>query len=74
MAPLKTGKYAFCAFLDFSACFDTIDRNILFEKLYRYGLRGICLKFIKSYFTGATQYVNVLGCKSEVEHQDLGVI
>ena len=74
MPALESGKYAICVFLDFSACFDTIDRNILFEKLNRYGVRGICLEFIKSYFTGRTQYVNVLECKSEVQHQNLGVI
>ena len=37
-------------------------------------MRGICLEFIKSYFTGRTQYINVLECKSEVEHQNLRVI
>ena len=61
-------------FLDFSVCFDTTDCNILFENLYRHGLRDICLKFRKSYLNGRTQYTKVLQCKSEIEHQDLGVI
>ena len=30
---IETQNYAVCLFLDYSACFDTIDRNILIEKL-----------------------------------------
>ena len=37
-------------------------------------MRVICLEIVKSYFTGRTLYLNVLGCKSEVEHPYLGVI
>ena len=66
--------FAVCVFLDFSACFDTIDREILFQKLYRYGVRGVGLNFIKSYFNHREQYVSYSNKNSEILIQNLGVI
>ena len=38
---LEDKKYAICVFLDYSACFDTLSRSILYDKLERQGIR-IC--------------------------------
>ena len=38
---LECEKYATCVFLDYSACFDTLSRSVLFDKLERYGIRGV---------------------------------
>ena len=67
-------KYAICIFLDYRACFDTISRDILYEKLERYGIRGLALKFIKNYFYNRKQYVLFNSCKSDVMVQDLGAV
>ena len=43
--------YAICVFLDFSACFDTVDREMIIAKLDRYGISNWPLELVKSYFT-----------------------
>ena len=44
-------------FLDYSACFNTLCRSIFYNKLDRYGLRGVSLDFLKAYFANRSQYV-----------------
>ena len=54
---LRDKKYALWFFLEFSACFDTLSRDILYDKLYRYGVRGAALNLIESYFDNPRQYL-----------------
>ena len=37
---LDAGNYTFGAFIDFKKAFDTVDHNILLEKLDYYGITG----------------------------------
>ena len=66
--------FAITVFLDFSACFDTVDRNILLDKLKRYGFRGTSHHLISSYFENRTQQVIFQGHSSAIKHQNLGVV
>ena len=66
--------YALAVFLDFSACFDTVDRNMFMDKLDRYGVRGKPHDLISSYFTGREQQVVYRGKKSVIKQQNLGVV
>ena len=71
---IENKKFALCVLLDFSACFDTLSREKLFAKLNRYGVRGVSINLIKSYFSERKQVVYFKGCQSEVREQSLGVV
>ena len=51
-----------------------LSRDILFKKIYRYGVRGPNLELIKSYFTGRDQHVLYNNYFSDIRAQELGVI
>jgi hypothetical protein len=46
---LDKGDYAATIFLDFSKAFDTVNHNILLQKLEHYGIRGIANRWVESY-------------------------
>ena len=50
--------------LDFSKAFDTINHDILVDKLSYYGLRGTALHLIKKFVTNRVQFVNLNDVKS----------
>ena len=53
-------------FLDLSRAFDTIGHDILFAKLEHYGICGLALKWIKSYFLNRKQFIQFnQTCSSE---------
>jgi hypothetical protein len=62
-----------CVFLDFSKAFDTVDRNILLNKLYKYGIRGKAHDLVTSYLSDRRQYVEVPLGKSGIQNCDIGV-
>lgn len=50
---------AACLFIDVSKAFDTIPRDLLLNKLYRYGFRGKSHELISSYLGNRTQKVSI---------------
>ena len=56
-------------FLNLSKYFDTINHDILYLNFERYGIRGVALEWIKSYFKNRTQFVqynNVFSVEKEI--------
>ena len=54
---LERGDYALGIFLDFSKVFDTVDHNILLNKLHNYEIRGIALDWFINYLKSREQFV-----------------
>ena len=52
-------------FIDLKKAFDTLNREILVNKLYHYGIRGIVLEWIVSYISKRKQFVHINDISSE---------
>ena len=59
-------NYAGAAFLDLAKAFDSIDHNILDQKLKRYGIRDTEHKWFMSYLSGKQQLTIVNDKRSEL--------
>ena len=70
---LENGDYVIGMFLDFSKAFDTVNHQILLEKLEYYGIRGSALAWFESYLADRQQYVTCNGVKSSCKTIKCGV-
>ena len=53
--------------------FDTIDHQLLIQKLELYGIRGVCLRWISDYLSERQQCVSVNNCNSSWLKLNCGV-
>ena len=70
---LDNSNFACGIFVDFQKAFDTVDHNILLQKLEHYGIRGLANNWFKSYLSNRKQYVSVNGYHSKTEVMKFGV-
>ena len=56
---LEKSEKSVCIFMDLSKAFDTLNLNILTQKLSHYGIRGVENKWFTSYLTDRSQFVEI---------------
>ena len=70
---LDEGNYAISIFIDLTKAFDTVDHEILLDKLDRYGIRGNANSFFRSYLSKRKQYTVINGVDSSICDVKCGV-
>ena len=66
-------EFSWSIFLDFIKAFDTVNHNILIEKLDYYGIRGVTKDWFISYLTDRYQYVSLGQTESDPHPVSCGV-
>ena len=59
--------------MDLAKAFDTVNHQLLLEKLYNYGIRGSAYSLLKSYLNNRQQRVKLNKVSSHLETVDMGV-
>ena len=67
------GYSSCCVFLDLSIAFDTVNHNLLFSKLHKYGIRGKMYNLFVSYLTNRKQFPECNNTRSETSKVVCGV-
>ena len=70
---LDKGEIVVGLFLDFCKAFDTVDHQILINKMNKYGIRGTALEWIKSYLSERKQFVYFNGINSSEQNIVCGI-
>ena len=70
---LDEGNCAISGFVDLTKAFDTVDHEILLDKMDRYGIRGHANDFFKSYLKNRKQYTVTNGVESYIDDVKCGV-
>ena len=70
---MEDKKYGCGVFIDLKKAFDTVNHEILLQKLEHYGIRGVPLLWFKSYLSNRKQFVHLNGANSKTENVICGV-
>lgn len=71
---INGNEKALTVFIDLAKAFDSIDRNILLNKMECIGIRGLALKWFSSYLNKRSQLVSINNNFSDIREIDYGVV
>ena len=69
----EENKFTLGIFIDLSKAFDTVNHDIMLEKLKLYGVQNCYLNWFKSYLSQRKQYISFDQEKTEILHIKCGV-
>ena len=70
---INNTKFTALVLLDLRKAFDTVNHNILLNKLEQYGIRGVAHKFFSSFLSNRCQYVSLNNKQSTCKKITCGV-
>ena len=70
---LDEKKYGCGIFIDLKKAFDTVNHEILLQKLEHYGICDVAFSWFKSYLINRKQFVHLNGIDSEIKNTTCGV-
>ena len=70
---LDSWHFACGIFVDLQKAFDTVDHDILIQKLNHYGIRGVANNWFSSYLQNRSQSVSINGFNSKLKRIHRGV-
>ena len=73
MNAIDEGNIVVGLFLDFQKAFDTVNHDILLQKLLKYGIRGTAYDWMRSYLSCRSQYVVFNNAQSPKSNVTCGV-
>ena len=73
LAQLKNHKIPINFCIDLAKAFDSLNHNMLLDKLSYYGIHGTAITLLKSYLSDRKQYVKIDEVKSSIQSIKTGV-
>lgn len=65
---IEAGECPVGIFCDLSRAFDCVQHDLLLDKLYSYGIRGVALNWLKSFIKSRKQYVSITSTENMISN------
>lgn len=70
---LDKNNYVVVIYIDLKKAFDTVDIEILLDKIWKMGFRGVCYRLLKTYSKGRKRFTRISNTVSETQKMKVGI-